>query len=66
MTKRYVRFNITALKQTASDALESPCVSMVKLSEGGFNKVFLLKMDNGQEAIAKIPNPNARVEHFSG
>lgn len=41
MAKRYVRFNITALKQVASNAVKSPCVSTSKLPEGLFNKVFL-------------------------
>jgi len=65
MAKRYVRFNIIALKQAASDAVKSPCVSITKLPEGLFNKVFLLKMSNNQELIAKIPSPNAGVEHFT-
>ncbi|ELR06647.1 hypothetical protein GMDG_00264 [Pseudogymnoascus destructans 20631-21] len=35
------------------------CVSMIKLAEGGYNKVFRLVMDNGSVAIARIPCPNA-------
>ena len=65
MAKRYVRFNIPALKQAASNAVKSPCVSITKLPEGLSNKVFLLKMGNGQELIANILNPNAGAEHFT-
>lgn len=35
------------------------CVSISKLAEGGFNRVFRLIMDDGSVAIARIPNPNA-------
>jgi len=35
----------------------------MKFSEGQYNKVFLLKMDNGSEVVAKIPNPNAGPAH---
>jgi hypothetical protein len=31
----------------------------MKFPEGQYNKAFLLKMDNGSEVVAKIPNPNA-------
>lgn len=27
--------------------------------EGQFNKVFILTMDDGDEVVAKLPNPNA-------
>ena len=30
-----------------------------------FNKAFLMSMDDGQEVIAKVPNPNAGVAHFT-
>ncbi len=38
---------------------------MEKLPEGNFNQAFLLRMDDGQEVVAKIPNPNAGRPHFS-
>lgn len=59
LAKRNVRFDVPALKAVAAEAVKSPCVSITKLPEGLFNKVFLLKMSNGREFIAKIPNPNA-------
>jgi hypothetical protein len=33
--------------------------SIVKLFEGLHNKTFLLRMDDGEEIIARLPNPNA-------
>lgn len=34
-------------------------VKLLKCTEGQYNKVFLITMDNGAEVVAKIPNPNA-------
>lgn len=38
---------------------------MVKLAEGSFNKIFVLTMDNGRQAIARIPHPNFGVARFT-
>lgn len=35
------------------------CKNVQKLSEGQYNKVFLLEMDDGSQTVAKVPNPNA-------
>lgn len=32
---------------------------MTKLAEGLYNKVFAQKMENEEEILARIPNPNA-------
>lgn len=57
---RYVEFNVAELKRIAAESIGAKsCVSMVKLAEGGYNKVFKLVMDNGSVAIARIPCPNA-------
>jgi hypothetical protein len=57
---RYKRFNVTELQNIAAQRVGAQaCASMVKLAEGGFNKVFRLVMDNGTVVIARIPNPNA-------
>ncbi|OAL73986.1 hypothetical protein A7D00_2015 [Trichophyton violaceum] len=56
---RYVEFDIEALKECASTVLGSPCVQLRKLPEGLYNKVFSVKMENGKDVIARIPNPNA-------
>ncbi|RMZ78659.1 hypothetical protein DV738_g3782, partial [Chaetothyriales sp. CBS 135597] len=59
LAKRYVTFNLQALKHGASCALQSPCIQVAKLPEGLYNKVLSLRMENGKEVLAKIPNPNA-------
>ena len=38
---------------------------ITKCVEGLHNKAFILKMDNGSEVFAKLPNPNAGPAHFS-
>ncbi|KAJ8097678.1 kinase-like domain-containing protein [Lipomyces tetrasporus] len=57
---RYKFFNVTELQNVAAEVVGSDsCVSMIKLAEGGYNKVFRLLMDDGKAVIARIPNPNA-------
>jgi hypothetical protein len=47
------------LQKIAADSVgRQRCVSIEKLAEGGFNRVFLLTMDDGLEVVAKIPYRN--------
>ena len=56
LAERRVRFNVLALKHIAANSVGRRSVtSMQKLAEGGFNRVFLLTMDDGFEVIAKLP-----------
>uniref|UniRef100_A0A093V3X6 Allophanate hydrolase n=1 Tax=Talaromyces marneffei PM1 TaxID=1077442 RepID=A0A093V3X6_TALMA len=41
------------------------CVKILKLLEGDHNKVLLLTMSNGDELIARLPNPNAGGNYFT-
>lgn len=66
LTRRRIRFNVTGLRELAASAVGShACVGLRKLSEGSFNKAFLLTMDDGREVVAKLPNPNAGYAHFT-
>jgi len=57
---RYNKFNVTELQQVAARSVGSKsCASMIKLAEGGYNKVFRLVMNDGKAVIARLPNPNA-------
>ena len=59
LRKRYKRFNVPELQRIAARSVDAQaCVSMIKLAEGGFNKVFRLVMDNSSVVIARIPNPD--------
>jgi len=58
--ERFLVFNVQELQRIAAESVGADaCVSITKLAEGGYNKVFRLVMDNGAVAIARIPNPNA-------
>ncbi|KAL2067763.1 hypothetical protein VTL71DRAFT_15859 [Oculimacula yallundae] len=60
LQERYRKFNIEELKRIGAESIGAKfCVSITKLDEGGYNKVFKLIMDNGAVAIARIPCPNA-------
>ncbi|WPG97274.1 Hypothetical protein R9X50_00004800 [Acrodontium crateriforme] len=60
MAQRYVHYDTEELATVAASALGSPaCVRMEKYPDGMYNKAILLTMSDGQQAVAKIPNPNA-------
>ncbi|KAK2744259.1 Phosphotransferase enzyme [Myotisia sp. PD_48] len=57
LKERYMEFDVKAFKQLAAEHIGSGhgnVVSITKFAEGGFNQVFLLTMEDGFEAIAKI------------
>lgn len=59
-----MKFNIQELCRIAARSVGSTlCVGIEKLSEGNFNKTFLLSMDDNSEVIARVPNPNAGHPH---
>ena len=60
LRQRMLTFNVQELQRIAAEGIGAKsCVSITKLAEGGYNKVFRLVMDNDSVAIARIPNPNA-------
>jgi hypothetical protein len=60
LRERYVQFNVAELQRVAANAVNRDrCIRMVKMAEGGFNKAFLLTMDDGNEVVARIPTPIA-------
>lgn len=66
MAERYVCLNVPELMRVAATAVgRDRCVDMLKVTEGGFNKIFLLTMDNGPEVIARIPTPIAGPPHYT-
>lgn len=63
---RYKVFDISELQNVAAKAMKSNrCVSIIKLAEGGYNKVFRLHMDDGKTVLARIPNPNAGPSFYA-
>ncbi|KAL4986036.1 kinase-like domain-containing protein [Aspergillus falconensis] len=57
---RFSPFNVPELQKVAASSVGADkCVEITKLAEGSFNKAFKLTMDNGMNAIARIPHPIA-------
>lgn len=66
ISQRYVRYDVNQLARLAAAAVGSEtCVSVEKCPDGMHNKVLLLTMNDGTQAIAKVPNPNAGRPHFT-
>lgn len=64
LERRYITFDIDALKNLAATKLGSRCSQIRKLLEGLYNKVFSLRMEDGREILARIPNPNAGPSRY--
>ncbi|OJJ51118.1 hypothetical protein ASPZODRAFT_148466 [Penicilliopsis zonata CBS 506.65] len=63
---RSVKFDLSTLLRLAASVIGArSCTQVLKVSEGQYNKVFQLTMDDGREIIAKLPNPNAGRPHFT-
>ncbi|QDS77893.1 hypothetical protein FKW77_000546 [Venturia effusa] len=66
LSQRCVRFNVAELTRRAVEAVRArTCVSISKYPDGMYNKAMLLTMDNGSRVVAKVPNPNAGLPHFT-
>lgn len=66
LQKREVQFNMNELAKVAADSIgASKCVSIKKYPEGMYNKAYLFSIEDGQEVVAKVPNPNAGISHFT-
>ncbi|KAF1960787.1 phosphotransferase enzyme family protein [Byssothecium circinans] len=66
LRKREIRFDLNKLASIAGDSIGAKqCISIKKYPDGMFNKAFLMSMDDGREVVAKVPNPNAGVPHFT-
>ena len=56
LQERYVEFDVAALKEAVSKHTgRGRVVNLRKLAEGGFNRVFLLTLENDFQVIVKIP-----------
>ncbi|KAB8222899.1 hypothetical protein BDV33DRAFT_228987 [Aspergillus novoparasiticus] len=71
LSQCHIRFNIDELAQLAvhTTQLTSPgarrCVNIEKLADGMHNKAVRFTMDNGFQAVGKVPNLNAGKPHFT-
>ena len=66
LRNRETTFDLNRLARVAADSVGAArCIAIKKYPDGMFNKAFLMSMDNGREVIAKVPNPNAGVSHYT-
>ncbi|KAJ9196680.1 hypothetical protein DTO164E3_6210 [Paecilomyces variotii] len=68
LADRRVKFNMTELVRVATASLGyslSSCIGVQKLPEGNYNKAFLIKMCDGRQVVAKVPNPNAGLPFYT-
>lgn len=68
LRERYVKFDYDGLLREAERHLgpgHGHPVHMTKFAEGGFNRVFLLTMEDGFEVIIKIPYHIVGPKHYA-
>ncbi|CAG8885670.1 unnamed protein product [Penicillium egyptiacum] len=66
LNERYVKLRPTELQRIAGEVVQQDyCPDIAKIIEGGFNKVFLLRVKNGREVITQIPTPTAGPPHYT-
>ncbi|RUS16575.1 kinase-like domain-containing protein [Endogone sp. FLAS-F59071] len=54
----FLKLDLSALQQAATQCLDKPCSSISKLGEGAYHKVYLLTMQDGSEFIGRVAFPN--------
>jgi len=66
LNERYVKFRPIELQRIAGEVVQQGCCpNIAKLIEGGFNKVFLLRVKNSRKVIARIPTPITGPPHYT-
>lgn len=61
-----MRFDIDALCDAAAAAGDEPSrITTIEKMEGGFSKALLMKKENGNEVVAKIPCRIAGPTHLT-
>lgn len=65
MARRHAKFDINELCKVAGDAVGKQCVNVEKCADGMYNKAFLLTMDDDEQVVAKVSNPNAGLPFFT-
>lgn len=65
MARRHVTFDMNELCKAAGASVGRECVKVEKYADGLYNKAFLLTMDNDEQVVAKVPNPNAGLPYLT-
>ncbi|KAB8200109.1 kinase-like protein [Aspergillus parasiticus] len=68
LAERFLEFDVSALQNVVSAASGhsiSDLRTFIKLSEGGFNRVFQATFNDGKCVIARLPYPSTVPEHYT-
>ncbi|RAH67161.1 uncharacterized protein BO66DRAFT_413745 [Aspergillus aculeatinus CBS 121060] len=71
LAKRHIRFNVDELARLAVQAAEAAnkgprtCIAIEKLADGMHSKAIRFTMDNGFQAVGKVPTPNAGLPRLT-
>ncbi|GBF63939.1 hypothetical protein TMEN_6607 [Trichophyton mentagrophytes] len=57
LRERYVEFDVAALKEAVTKHTGAEVINLMKLGEGGFNRVLAATLENGLQVVVKIPYP---------
>ncbi|KAL4787336.1 kinase-like domain-containing protein [Aspergillus varians] len=66
--ERHVQFNVDALSSVVCRAVSRPATeltSIVKIAEGGFNRVLQVTFNDGYAVIARIPFKSTVPKHYA-
>lgn len=64
--QRYIHFDVKKLAHVGAAAVGAKsCFNIKKYLNSICNKASLLTLDNGMQAVANIPNPNACLPHLT-
>lgn len=61
--ERHRVFNVSVLRKTAAASFQKPKTevrALRKLSEGGFNRIFEITMNDGVQVVARLPYPSTQ------
>ncbi|PYI18480.1 hypothetical protein BO99DRAFT_167219 [Aspergillus violaceofuscus CBS 115571] len=72
LAQRHIRYDMNELAclairaaEVASDDGPRTCIGIEKMADGMHNKAIRFTMDNGFQAVGKVPNPNAGLPHLT-
>ncbi|RJE24397.1 Phosphotransferase enzyme family [Aspergillus sclerotialis] len=68
LEERYRQFDVRNLIAVVTGLIDNVgvvCTKLRKCVEGQYNKAYILTMSNGDELIARLPNPNAGPEFYT-
>ncbi|KAK2810896.1 hypothetical protein FQN50_002487 [Emmonsiellopsis sp. PD_5] len=66
LEERYVEFDVAALKEAVCKHTgRARVTNLMKLAEGGFNRAFLLTLDDCFQVVVKIPYHSSVPKHYA-